>query len=167
MSRPIARHRSRAPRPWGQALAEFAAVAPFFFLALFAIIEGARFVFIYEMLSNATREGARYAIVHGYNADRNGLCGSGPLPPGQCDPTGQNVRKAVRDAAMGLAGIGDFDVIEPYWCPTDGPKPCPGNELTNERGNPVTVRIVFTYRPIVSLLPPITVTAESTMVINN
>jgi Flp pilus assembly protein TadG len=48
----------------GQALAEFALVAPLFFLLLFGIIEAGRFVFYTEVLANATREGARYAIVH-------------------------------------------------------------------------------------------------------
>ena len=40
-------------------------VAPMFFLLLFGIIEVGRFIFYYEVLSNATREGARYAIVNG------------------------------------------------------------------------------------------------------
>src|SRR5947208_1304045 len=46
-----------------QALVEFAMVAPIFFVLLFGIIEGGRFIFYYETLNNATREGARYAIV--------------------------------------------------------------------------------------------------------
>ena len=53
-----------------QALVEFALVAPIFFLLLFAIIEGGRFMMYYQTLNNATREGARYAIVHGSNSVR-------------------------------------------------------------------------------------------------
>ena len=49
----------------GQALPEFAIVAPLFFLLLFGIIEAGRFIYYYEVLNNATREGARYAIVNG------------------------------------------------------------------------------------------------------
>ena len=58
---------------------EFALVAPVFFLILFAVIEGGRFILYYETLNNATREGARYAIVNGANA----LCtaSSGPTGP--------------------------------------------------------------------------------------
>ena len=59
---------ARPPNSRGQALAEFALVAPVFFLLLFSIIEGGRFIFYYETLNNATREGARYAIVHGMNS---------------------------------------------------------------------------------------------------
>ena len=61
-------------RSGGQALVEFSLVAPLFFLLLLAVIEGGRFIFYYEILHNATREGARYAIVHGANS----YCPSGP-----------------------------------------------------------------------------------------
>ena len=63
----------------GQALVEFALVAPMFFLVLFAIIEAGRFIFYYETLNNATREGARYAIVNGANSLG---CPTGPAAPG-------------------------------------------------------------------------------------
>ena len=52
------RRSSRKSR--GQALAEFALVAPVLFLIFFGIIEFGRFVLAYEELNNATREGARY-----------------------------------------------------------------------------------------------------------
>src|SRR5436190_19629265 len=51
----------------GQALVEFAFVAPIFFLLLFAIIDFGRYVYYVQVLDNAAREGARYAIVHGAN----------------------------------------------------------------------------------------------------
>ena len=148
-------------------MVEFALIAPLFFFLLFAIIEGGRFVFYYEMLSSATREGARYAIIHGSNAADG--CPSGPVPVGvaPCDPSGANVKTAVRKAALGLAGSGDFASLDVYWCAADGPKPCPGLELDNKRGNPVTVRAVYVYRPVMPLLPPISIGSESTLVINN
>jgi TadE-like protein len=155
------RRRSR-----GQTLVEFALVAPWFFLLLFAIIEGGRFVFFYEVLNNATREGARYAIIHGSNAADG--CPSGPMDGGNpCDPSGARVQTAVVNAAFKIANQGQFDSIDAFWCPTSGPKPCPGGELYNDRGNPVTVRAVFTYRAIMPLLPPLQITSESTLVINN
>ncbi len=63
---------------------------PLFFLLLFGIIEAGRFIFYYETLSNATREGARYAIVNGANTLG---CPSGPPAPGSsaCDTSGNNV----------------------------------------------------------------------------
>jgi len=73
-----------------QALVEFALVVPWFFLLLFGIIEAGRFIFYYESLSHATREGARYAIVNGANTLG---CPSGPAAPGTsaCDASGANV----------------------------------------------------------------------------
>ncbi len=151
----------------GQAMVEFALVAPLFFILLFAIIEGGRFVFYYEMLNSATRDGARYAIIHGSNAADG--CPSGPMPPGggpSCDLTGEKVKAAVRKAAMGLAGAGDFASLDVYWCPVNAAKPCDPS-LSNARGNPVTVRAAYTYSPVMPMLPPITIGSESSLVINN
>ena len=44
---------------------EFALVAPIFFLMLFALLDFGRYVYYVQILNNAAREGARYAIVHG------------------------------------------------------------------------------------------------------
>jgi hypothetical protein len=148
---------SRARRSGGQALVEFALVAPLFVLLLFAIIEGGRFIAYYETLSNATREGARYAIVHGSNSS----CPSGPMPPdmnppGCYDPAGANVVQRVKDTAFGL--LGTDVVVTPTWGP-----------LGNGREADVNVAATYTYQTLVPLvpMPPITITAESTLVINN
>ena len=47
---------------------------------------------------------------------------------------------------MGIAGAGDFSALDVYWCPANAAKPC-GPELSNARGNPVTVRAAYTYNP--------------------
>jgi len=148
----------RARRSRGQALVEFAMVAPLFFLLLFGIIEGARFILYYQTLNNATREGARYAIVHGSNSN----CPSGPMPPGETapggcyDPTGANVEQAVKDAAFGL--LGSAVIVTPTWGATG-----------NARDSDVTVSAAYTYTTLIPLvpLPAITVSAESRLVINN
>jgi Flp pilus assembly protein TadG len=148
------RRRGRAP---GQALVEFALVAPIFFLLVFAIIEGGRFILYYQTLSNATREGARYAIVHGSNS----FCPSGPMPPGIAapgchDPTGANVVQRVKDSAFGL--LGSAVLVTPTWEATG-----------NGRDSEVNVTASYTYITLVPLvpLPSITIAAESTLVINN
>lgn len=48
----------------GMAVVEFAIVASVTLLFLFGIFEYARFVFFMQVVSNAAREGARYAVVH-------------------------------------------------------------------------------------------------------
>lgn len=148
----------RRRRSAGQALVEFALVAPIFFLLLFGIIEAGRFILYYQTLNNATREGARYAIVHGSNS----FCPSGPMPPGQSAPMGcydlpgANVVQQVKDTAFGV--LGAAVTVVPEWGATG-----------NGRDSDVSVRASYTYRTLVPLvpLPPITITAESRLVINN
>jgi hypothetical protein len=140
----------------GQALAEFALVAPVFFLLLFAIIEAGRFMFYYETLNNATREGARYAIVHGMNSFD---CTGPPEKPdvSLCDPSGEDVKQRVRDAAIGIPG--PAITISPVWHDPEN----------NGRGSTITVTASFTYSSLVPIvpLPAIAVTAESSLVVNN
>ena len=156
MSATSRKRTTRARR--GQALVEFALVAPVFFVLLFAVIEGARFILFYETLNNATREGARYAIVHGSNS----FCPSGPMPPGDptpvsCyDPTGAKVVQQVKDTAFGL--LGSSVTVTPTWGPTG-----------NGRDSDVSVTATYTYQPMIPLVPfpSITINAESRLVINN
>ena len=131
----------------GQALVEFALVAPWFFLILFGIIEAGRFMLYYETLNNATREGARYAIVNGEHSFT-------PVGPGNPGP----VIAQVKAAAFGVLGNGV--TVTPTWG---------GTPPSNERGSIITVHAAYTYRSLVPLvpLPPITVQAESSLVINN
>jgi hypothetical protein len=56
------------PRSRGQALAEFALVFPIFVLVLFGIIVTGLYVFYQQQLTNAAREGARYAALHSSTA---------------------------------------------------------------------------------------------------
>ena len=155
-------------------MAEFALVAPMFFLLILGTIEAGRFMFFSEVLNNATREGVRYAIVHGADS----TCPSGPAPPGYvnaCDPTGDNVKSAVAGAALELADAGDLIVHDPVWTNRSTPaNPSPGDTSsgTNARGEYVTVFLDFAYQPLITavvgidVLPEITISAESTLVIN-
>jgi hypothetical protein len=144
----------------GQALAEFALVAPIFFVLLFAIIEGGRFMIYYETLNNAAREGARYAIVNGANTLG---CPSGPPAPNStpCDVAGDRVKAQVRSAAFGVLGTGV--TVNPQWLKPDG------TSGDNGRGMTVTVEADYSYHSLVPLvpLPVFTISAESTLVINN
>ena len=76
---------SRGNRRRGQALAEFALVVPLFLILVFGIVDFARGIFAYSVLSNAAREGARYAMVHGTLSATDNPPVSGP---GTGDPDG-------------------------------------------------------------------------------
>jgi hypothetical protein len=149
----------------GQAMVEFALVAPMFFLLLFGIIEAGRFIFYYETLSHATREGARYAIVNGANTLG---CPSGPPSPGSsaCDTTGNNVVTRVRQSAFGV--VGSAVTVDRCWWYAACDFSTYGDG-DNARGATVTVIASYTYSSLIPLvpLPPITVSAESSLVINN
>jgi hypothetical protein len=154
-------------------MVEFAMVAPMLFLLILGTIEAGRFVFFQELLNHATREGARYAIVHGADS----VCPSGPPAAGTapCDVTGENVKDRVREAALEIAGLGSLTLPDPVWTPRgDLSTPDPGDLSTgtNDRGEYVTVFVSFTYQPLigevvgVGVLPDISIDAESTLVIN-
>ena len=155
----------KAMKSRGQALPEFALIAPLFFLLLFGIIEAGRFVFYYEVLNNATREGARYAIVNGSNSID---CPTGPAFPGSdaCDTTGDDVAQKVRDTAFGV--LGSAVIVDRCWWYTSCDYVSYGDG-DNGRGATVTVSATYTYSSLIPLvpLPNITVTAESSLVVNN
>lgn len=136
----------------GQALAEFAIVAPIFFMMLFGIIDFGRYVYYVQILNNAAREGARYAIVHG----ERGLPKTGPPD----DPAGTAVKDVVQRYAIGVIGIEDTSVldIDATWDPDN-----------NQRGTKVTVEVTYSFRSVIPLIPipPISVKGASTLVINN
>jgi hypothetical protein len=60
--------RRRAERDRGQALVEFALVAPLFFMVLVGVIVLGIIVFYNQQLGNAAREAARFASVHSASA---------------------------------------------------------------------------------------------------
>jgi hypothetical protein len=130
----------------GQAIVEFALVAPLFFLALFAIIEFGWYVYQVQTLNDAAREGTRYAIVHGSTS----LCPSGPLPGAAtnwCDPSGAKVQAAVRNYAVGLnsAAIA-FPTMS--WNPDDG------------RASIFTLVVQANFQPLIPWVPLPTITIQ-------
>ena len=139
--------RSPRRRQAGQTLVEFALITPIFLALLIGVIEGGRFVFYAEHLNNAVREGARYQVIHGSRS-------ADPTGPTSGDPTGEDIRSAVIDAAM-VFEIDPAD-IDLAWSPDN-----------NRRGTTVTVRAEYTYVPIIGIFGPITISAESSLVINN
>jgi Flp pilus assembly protein TadG len=67
----ILARRANAARRTGAHVVELAVVAPIFFLFLFGILEYGRFVMTLQIVTNAAREGARYAVVTTNDANAN------------------------------------------------------------------------------------------------
>ena len=168
----MSRRPSGAAASRGQALVEFALVAPLLILVLFSIIEFGRAVYYIQMLDNAAREGARYAIVHGAASG----CPSGPMPtgPNSCDPNGVYVEEAVKRYAIAIIDStpAAFTVIR-KWCP-DNEASCPttsglGNG-NNGRGQQAYVEVQYTFKSFLSAYVPIptfTLTGRTTLVVNH
>jgi hypothetical protein len=174
----LVRSRSR-----GQAMMEFALVAPIFFFVLFGIIEFGRSVYVTQMLANAAREGARYAIVHGAASQ----CPSGPFPASYtsanpCDPTGDlYIVPKVKQFAVAIPNTSTADfVVTIKWCDKNGGvdldrATCPDTNSvargdgSNGRNETVMVTVAYTYRPLLGIvpLPTFLMTGGSTLVINN
>lgn len=68
-------------RPRGQALAEFALVFPIFALAFFGAITLGLYVYFQQQITNAAREGARYAAIHSSTAQCPTVSNKDPQAP--------------------------------------------------------------------------------------
>jgi hypothetical protein len=135
----------------GQSLVELAMILPVLVLLLMGIFDLGRVVWANDTITNAAREAARWAIVHGGSVASITPCPAGPpspliagrLPIAESDdcPYPSPSKEGVREVARRyLAAAGDVDV---QVCYGEG---CSGNTDTgtNGRGEPVTVTVLST-----------------------
>ena len=109
----------------GSVTVEYALSFLLFFSLLLAVMDYARFVASYNLLAGATREGARYAIVHG---------GSSASPASTTDVETQVKRWCI--------GLNRSNItVDTTW--PDG---------TNARGQRVRVRTRYAMRPFTGIL---------------
>ncbi len=120
----------------GASAVEFALIAPLLFVLTFGIIEFALLLFDKAVVTNASREGARAAIV--FHTDGS------PLPDGYTPLTEEQIREIVKSYAnnylvnLGVAGdnsLSDTDIVITY-------APTPG---TPESEGDITVTVNYTY----------------------
>jgi len=136
----------------GQALVEFSLSVIVLILIVFGMIDAGRAVWNYNTLSNASREGARYAIVHGGNSSDP----SGPGSPYYSPPnTDQKVTETVE--TFGASLNPSRLTVTADW--TDG---------SNDPGDSITVTSQYTYEPMFNLFGMISfdMQASSTMTIS-
>jgi Flp pilus assembly protein TadG len=130
----------------GQGLSEFALVIPIFLFLVLAILDLGRVVWANNSVTNAAREAARFAIVHGGSTTT--ACPVGPPGPltkipaatASC-PFPSPSKQSIRDVALQHAVAGGTN-IQVTACYGAG---CAGDvdvvNATNVRGTPVTVRV--------------------------
>jgi hypothetical protein len=171
-----------------------ALILPIFLLFLIGVVDFARGIYTYAVISNGAREGARYAIVHGaLSQSVDASCGSGPGTPSMTkDPKGGFVIQATGANAPAWATPLPGGCAAPVSVPAVGldpgrysasvcwgqsctiPADCGGAgtsatpNTTNAISVPVTVRTCYRFSAILfSLLPvgPISLAAEATLAI--
>ncbi len=109
-------------REAGQAIVEMALTFLIFIVLIFAIIDGARLAFSYNTVSNAAREGTRYAIVHGSQS-------TSPIGPGVNESSlTDHVKKYVSSFAAS-----DVTVVPNWPSSSNGP------------GSKVKVKVDYTF----------------------
>jgi len=116
--------RNRRERQRGAALVEGALTFTTFLMLLFGIMDFGRLIWARNMLGNAAREGARFAIVRGSTSGRAA--------------TQSNIASVVQSSAVGLSSAVSTNVT---WTPGNAP------------GNAVTVRAQYTFTPILPFIP--------------
>jgi Flp pilus assembly protein TadG len=133
----------------GAYLVEFALVATIFFMFFFGVFEYARLVMTMQMMDNAAREGARFAVVH------------------TADMTTADVQNQVDTRLANLGGelqnYNKTTSIEVYTADPVTGKPVDTSgkvvsdwtkaPFTNAKfGQPIAVQISGTYQPILPVL---------------
>lgn len=157
----------------GQVLAEFALVIPIFLLLALSLLDFARGIFIYSVISDAAREGARYAIVHG-SSETDNLPQTGPgsnLPTP--DPDGTiNVVPKTRELAFGL----DQSALKVGACWGFGCSISPdcmtatNTALSSIPDVEVTVRTCYDFQPVTASflrVGPLRLGAQATLTITH
>ncbi len=128
----------------GQVVVEYALVGTVIFFLMLGLIDFGRAVWTYSSVSTAAREGARYAMVRGYECLRQQYCTAGsetktvPLTP--CNASW--VSPIVEKACSYLAGIDLSRARVEVTLPYGG----------NNPGQPVRVRVEADYTPVTLLI---------------
>ncbi len=98
-------------RQRGAAAVEFAVVAPVFVLLIFGMIEYGRMVMVQQMLTNASREGARRAVLEGATETDVRTVVTNYLTPANIPVTNGDITIQIGDppvvAALASAEFGD------------------------------------------------------------
>lgn len=136
MRRPKSEKRAAAER--GAYLVEYSLVFLLFVFVLFGILEFGRVITAYNVMAGATREGTRYAIVHGSQSG--------------APATSSDIQTKVRSWCIGLDS--SAVTVTTTWPSGNGP------------GMPVNVTTRYDFVPLVGFLNGFTIGSSSQMVIS-
>ena len=126
-----------------QSLVEFALTLPVFLLVVTGLFDVSRAVWQSNTLAFATREGTRYAIVHGSaGVPPVGPCSTHPCPSSGTEFTTRNLQNIVDAVVNNAIGVPNITVTIDY--PTQNPT------QNNGRNQPVSVDATAPFIPLPS-----------------
>jgi Flp pilus assembly protein TadG len=153
------------PFPWhrrlrsesGQSLVETALTLTLLLTLVFGIIEVSIALFSYHFISNAAREGTRYAIVRG--ATWGAACAS--YTSSGCTASTLQIQQYV--ASLSFPGINAANItVTPATSLTPGGSPCNPFSACNAASDVVQVQVTYTFPFSVPFVPQRTLTMSST-----
>lgn len=163
---------TRHDKPRGQAMVEFALIFPIFILLLVGIFDLGRVIWVNDTLATASREAARFAIVHGAKSScPAGPAAAPPLATPSC-PDPSPSRQPIKDIAQKWAAgtSADVTVHVCYGVVTTCTSDTDALNAFNDRGTPVTVTVtsrVGLSIPSLVGFSGFDLSATSTMLVNH
>lgn len=143
----------------GSALLEMAFSAIVLLSFMFGIIEIGLALYSYHFISEAAREGTRYAIVRGSTA--GSACGA-TYASYDCNASLANVQSYVQN--LGYPGINSANMtVNPVWSAYAAGSTCPASPSPcNSPGNLVTVTVLYSFPLSIPFVPFSTIRMSST-----
>jgi Flp pilus assembly protein TadG len=150
---------NRARGECGSSLVEFALSSVVLFTLVFGVMAMCLALYTYHFVSDAAREGTRYAIVRGSSCSTYGNFGSA------CPVTSAQVQTYVQ--GLGFPGINSSDMTVTTAWPTTGSTCSPSVTPCNNPGNLVKVTVTYAFPLSIPFVSPslLTLTSSSQMVI--
>ena len=140
-------------------MVEFLLVATFLVLLFVGILQMILFMYAYNTLANAAKEGVRYAVVHGTG---NSNCSGPGSSSVTCPDNAGNGYKNVKTVVVNFASV-SFQNIELSEVNVDyNPNGANGSSACNVAGCLVQVTVAHTYTPFFGLSwPTVTMNAAA------
>jgi Flp pilus assembly protein TadG len=158
----LAQERRSARSDEGSAIMETAMSFLMLISFMLLVMETGFLLYSYHFISEAAREGTRYAIVRGSTA--GSACAS--YSSLACKASSADIQNYVKN--LGFLSPANMTVT-PAWSAYANGSTCPGTGPCNSPGNLVTVRVQYNFTLSIPVIPAKTYTLSSTaaMIIQN
>jgi len=133
---------------------------------LFVVMETGFLLYSYHFISEAAREGTRYAIVRGSSAGSPAGTACATYSTLACKASSTDIQNFVKN--LGFLNSANMTVT-PSWSAFANGSSCPATGPCNSPGNLVTVQVQYNFTLSVPVIPSKTYTLSSTaaMIIQN